>query len=261
MKVLANGKAIIIGKEQIDLNAFPGLKVLGCPMTGIAHLPLGDCQERGIKVISLAAPRDEETSAFLRTITSTAEHTIGLIIALARNYKTALNGPYELREYYKGSKLAGKTLGILGLGRIGVQVANIAVSMGMKTIYRDALSGLSLPVLLQESDFLTVHIPLPDNEGFFTKEMFCKMKPSAVFINTSRSKVVEDGALLWALKNKVIAGAAVDFIDDPGLLDYERTHSNLLLTNHLGGCTYEDTDNTEAFILKKVEEYLKIKHR
>lgn len=82
------------------------------------------------------------------------------------------------------------------------------------------------------------------------------MKPSAYLINTSRSGVVEKGALLYALENNIIAGAAIDFIDDPQLLDYAKTHNNLLLTPHLGGCTFEDMERTEDFIIRQVNLYL-----
>ena len=115
----------------------------------------------------------------------------------------------------------------------------------------------NLNELFKEAHIVSLHIPLQGNEGFFTREMFSKMKKSAYFINTSRSKIVEDGALLWALKNGNIAGAAIDFIDDPKLLGYAKNNDNLILTNHLGGCTYEDMEKTQDFIAQKVAEYLK----
>lgn len=274
MKVLHNGQALIVGTEAFDLNDYPDLRVVGCPMTSIEHLPTStfkgsnipgvvNVYERAIKVISLASPRDKETEEFLSTVTSTAEHTIGLIIALLRNYKTALNGPYKDREEYKGHTLSGKTAGIIGDGRIGKQVALALHHVGMDT-FACSKEGATetLPTarwqlhLALRGDVITLHIPLSGNEGFFTKEMFKQMRPESYFVNTSRSGVVEKGALLWALENGIIAGAAVDFIDDPELVAYAQDHPNLILTNHLGGCTFEDQQKTEDFIIKKVTKYL-----
>lgn len=254
MKVLHNGQAVILGLEKLNLDAFPQLRVVGCNMTGTEHLPIEEMERRGIKLISLKGEKD-----FLRTITSTAEHTIGLIIALLRNYKTALNGPYQDREAYKGHTLSGKTLGIIGLGRVGRQVMNIAqmFCMHVASFDKDYKSIQATEIhRVMTADVLSLHIPLVGNEGFFTRDMFEQMRSTSYFVNTSRSGVVEPGALLWALENKLIAGAAVDFTDDEALVQYAATHDNLILTNHIGGNTHEDRQRTEEFIERKVEEYL-----
>lgn len=261
MRILHNGKAILIKDEQINLDDFPNLKVIGCPMTGLDHLPLKEIEKRGIKVISLGTigNRDSETEAFLASITSTAEHTIGLILALARNYKTALNAPYKDRDAYKGHRLNGKTLGIIGLGRVGRQVAHIATALGLKIVFWEPYMATSfLDDLVAQSDIVSLHIPLSGNEGFFTNKMFQQMKPTAYLINTSRDKVIQRGALRWALINKIIAGAAVDFIDDRSLIEYAGARDNLILTNHIGGVTYEDHQKTEEFIINQINNYLKV---
>lgn len=253
MKVLHNGQAIIIRLDKIDkefLDAHPDLKVIGAPTTGLDHIDLEECAKRNIKVMSLRGQQ-----LFLKYITSTTEHTVGLIIALLRNYKTALNGPYQDREEYKGHTLSDKVLGIIGFGRVGKQVKKAAVGLSMTVITHD-LEEYYLQNLLEESDIVTLHIPLLGNEGYFTKDMFQLMKPNACLINTSRDKIIEKGALLWALENKIIAGAAVDFIEDGNLVEYARTHDNLILTNHLGGCTEEDMQKTEEHIINLVNNYL-----
>jgi D-3-phosphoglycerate dehydrogenase len=259
MKILHEGKAVIMGVDNFfSLNDFPNLKVIGCPMTSTEHLPWEEINKRGIKVISLQGETE-----FLKNITSTAEHTIGLVISLLRNYKSALNAPYKDREEYKGHTLRGKTLGIIGFGRIGKQILEVARSFGIHVVifepnmdYNTADWALNIESLCASSDIISIHIPLSRNEGFFTKEMFQQMKKDSWFINTSRSKVVEDGALLRALEHGIIKGAAVDFIDDPELCKYAKTHDNLILTNHIGGVTWEDREKTEAFIINKVEEFL-----
>lgn len=246
--IVINDKAIVVGFEPIEWEKFPNLVVVGCNATSTEHID-EECAKRGVKVISLKG----ETK-FLNSITSTAEHTIGLIIALLRNYKTALNAPYKDREEYKGHTLYGKTVTLFGgNGRVGSQVSNRLKAFGM-TVYR--VDENEIPQFTLKSYVVSLHIPLQGNEGFFTKRMFREMLPNSYFINTSRSGVVEEGALLFALSNNIIAGAAVDFIDDPQLLEYAKTHNNLLLTNHQGGNTFEDRKRTEDFIINKVTEFL-----
>lgn len=255
MKII-NEKAIVIGLEKVDvefLDRFQTLKIIGCPMTGLDHLPWNEINKRNIKVISLKDYPD-----FLKNITSTAEHTFGLILALMRNYKTALNASYSDREAYKGHTLSGKTLGIIGYGRVGQQVARIARGFDMKVLTTDkeAKPYHKLFYILPQCDVVSIHIPLENNEGFFIKEMFLGMKSTAYLINTSRDGVVENGALTFALQNNIIGGAGVDFIDDLELLEYSKTHDNLILTNHISGCTFEDMEKTSIFIENKVRQYL-----
>src|SRR3990167_938700 len=129
MKILESGRAIIVGFEEFDLKDYPNLEVVGCNATSTEHLDF--VREAGIKVIDLKGETE-----FLQTITSTSEHTIGLMIALARNYKEAFVDPsFHDREDLVGYRLAGKTLGVVGFGRIGKRVCRIAESLGMATYY------------------------------------------------------------------------------------------------------------------------------
>src|SRR3990167_5242340 len=249
MKILSPEK-IVVGLEYFNPNDYPKLKVVGCNMTSVEHLPWKQIRERGIKVISL-----KDYPLFLSTITSTAEHTAGLMIALLRNYKTALNYPYKERDFYIGHTLSDKVLGIIGFGRVGKQLKKMAVGFSMTVITHEKGEPY-LDNLLEESDIVSLNIPLQGNEGFFTKEMFKKMKPTAILTNTSRSAILERGALLWALENKVIAGASIDFIDEPELVKFAETNNNLILTPHCGGNTYEDREKTEKFIINQVEKYI-----
>lgn len=256
MRLLHNGRAAIVGCEKVDLSAYPDLEVIGCNMTGTEHLPWEDIQERNIKVFSLKGETE-----FLGTIKSTAEHTVGLMFALMRNYKSAFAHPELNREVFKGHTLNGKTLGIIGFGRVGNQVAQIASSLGMKWLATDkegatqSYDNLVIRSLLSESDIVTIHIPLDGNTSFFGRYLLEQMKPTAYLINTSRDRVIAKGGLVWALENKIIAGAAVDFTDDPELVEYAQRHDNLILTNHIGGCTYEDMERTESFIVDKVNRW------
>jgi|SRR3990167_5950804 len=248
MKILSPEK-IVVGLEYFNPNDYPKLKVVGCNMTSVEHLPWKQIRERGIKVISL-----KDYPLFLSTITSTAEHTAGLMIALLRNYKTALNYPYKERDFYIGHTLSDKVLGIIGFGRVGKQLKKMAVGFSMTVITHEKGEPY-LDNLLEESDIVSLNIPLQGNEGFFTKEMFKKMKPTSCLINTSRDAIIEKGALQWALENSIITGAAIDFCDDKELVDYSKTHNNLILTNHISGNTFEDRERTENFIINLVENY------
>jgi len=274
MEVKHNGQSLFIKDEKIDaqvLNLYNNLKVIGCPMTGLDHIDLEECKKRGIKVISLQGETE-----FLKDVTSTAEHTIGLMIALMRNYKTALNAPYKHRDQYMGHRLSGKKLLLIGgEGRVGSQVREIAEGLRMKVYTIDIAfkenrfllwlgkklgfdeNNLFIYTALSQADIVSIHIPLAGNEGFFTREMFEQMKNTVYFINTSRSKILAEGALIQALEQGFIAGAAVDFIDDPNLKQYAATHNNLVLTPHLGGVTIEDRKKTDQFIQEKVEKYVK----
>mgnify|MGYP001610364896 FL=1 len=120
-----NNNAIVVGLERVDkefLDKYPDLKVLGTNTTGNDHIDQEELKKRSIKLISL-----KDFSMFLSTITSTAEHTFGLIIALLRNYKTSLNYPYKERDENKGHTLSDKILGIIGYGRVGKQLKKMAV--------------------------------------------------------------------------------------------------------------------------------------
>lgn len=250
---IINEKAIVVGFEEIDFDKFPNLKVVGCNATSTEHID-DECAKRGIKVISLRGETE-----FLNTITSTAEHTMGLILALSRNYKASLNTQYyKDRDLYKGHTLSGKSLLLIGGdGRIGRQVQKMAKAFGMQVaIYEKHQPVEQLHELLQFSDVVSVHIPLLGNEGFFQKGYFSLMKPTSFFINTSRLGIVESGALLWALKYDIIFKSAVDFTDDLELVKYAKTHDNLILTPHCGGNTFEDRERTEEFIIMKVNQHL-----
>jgi len=241
--------------EKIDrvwLDVHPKVGVIGSPTTGTDHLDMKEISKRGIICKTL-----KKEKRFLRTITSTAEHTLGLIISLMRNYKKAFRSPLEERDVYMGRKLMGKTAGIIGhKGRIGKMISKMLKASGMKIIGYDTRSWIkgNLTKLLTESDVVSIHIHLQGNEGFFTKSMFSLMKKTAYIVNTSRAEIFEKGALLDALKKGKIAGAALDFIGDKDLELYAKTHDNLILTNHMGGLTWEDRKSTQEFISKKCNQ-------
>ncbi len=206
---------------------------------------------------------------------SVAEHVLALILALARKIPSAdrsvKSGKWD-RKRYHGSELLGKTLGILGLGRIGARVALRAKAFGMRILAHDAYlppthlhvtesGALLVPFdqLLTESDFLTVHLPLNGNtRGLLKAESFQKMKRTAFLMNTSRGEVLVEEDLLRALKEGWIAGAALDVREKEPPVPESPLHAfeNVILTPHTAGLTYEAQEKVVGAVAEDVDRVL-----
>jgi len=240
--------------------------------TGVDHI-----DARDIPLISLKG------DPFLREVYATAEHTFALILSLLRKVPAAHKYVCDYgwdRELFRGEELHGKTLGIVGYGRVGRQVAEIAKGFGMNVLWTD-LSSLEYDridvfypkndgeseayptVLLADSDILTVHVDLNDTtRKMFGPNEFSQMKSTAHFVNTSRGAVVNEDALFDALRFGKIAGAALDVLStEPyiheGLREYAKTHGNLILTPHLGGNTQESREKTQVHMAEKITEFIR----
>lgn len=257
------------------------LKVIATPTTGLNHIDIAEAEKRGIKIISLRGH-----TAFLDKITTTAEETLGLMIALIRKIPGAFDyvkdGGWVDRDRFRGHQLAGKTLGILGLGRLGKIVARYAPALGMRVIASDpnvsesdmaklGVVKVQPEILFRESDVLSLHVLLTDaTKNLVKEEHFQTMKPTAYFINTARAEVVAEDALEKALEEKWIAGAAVDVmrgeegglkfekqLKDNRLWKYAKTHDNLIIVPHIGGAAFEAMHATEDFIADLVADNFK----
>ena len=188
----------------------------------------------------------------------TAELAIALLTGIARRIPQ-LDGMLRTQPSpqvfgmgkHMGSSLAGQTLGIVGMGRIGGIVADFGRFMGMKVLYnartpkphRDALGDqrVSLPELMAQSDFISLHCPAtPETKNLISKEMIALMKPTACLINTARGAVMDENALLEALTECRIAGAALDvYPDEPHVNPAYLKLSNVILTPHCGSITQQ----------------------
>lgn len=253
------------------LDKMPKLELIVTSTTGLNHIDLDEANRRKIKIISLKGHSD-----FLKSITSTAEEALALILSLARHIPWAFadvkNGNWD-REKWKGLQLTGKRLGLLGLGRLGKIMARYGLALGMEVLAADpdvsettmkhlGVKKLNIKKLFEVADFLSVHVNLEKNTvNLVTKELFGLMKDGAYFINTSRGEIVDERALLSALKNKKIAGAALDVMKDEvggrhlnnnPLVEYAKINSNLLIVPHLGGATCEAMRITEEYVAKLV---------
>lgn len=258
-------------RNRIDaklMAAAPGLKIIASPTTGLNHIDTDEAKRQGIEVISL---RNE--SAFLRDIRATAELTIALILALLRNLPAASRhvreGGWD-RDLFKGRELYGMTAGVVGYGRLGRIVARYLRAFDVDVLAADpfvpedqvepGVRLVPLPELLAASDLVTLHVNLThETEGVFGAAEFARMKPGAWFINTARGELIDEAALLEALRSGRLAGAAVDVLtgEQEGVADnrlaaWVREHDNLIVTPHIGGCTGESMKKTEIFLARRV---------
>jgi D-3-phosphoglycerate dehydrogenase len=254
------------------LDCAPHLRTIATPTTGLNHIDLSAAQNKGIKVLSLRGEVD-----FLQQITATAELTWSLILALTRHLIPATQAVKEGtwdRNLFVGGELNGKTIGIVGYGRLGKIVAQYASAFRMRVLANDirqvhAESGVistDLGTLLGESDIVSLHIPYnQQTHGFFDLKKFRQMKRGAMFINTSRGEIVDEYALTDALTSGHIASAGLDVLSGETSLeaDWLQRHplsalmgrqSNLLVTPHIGGATHESMEKTCCFVANKLKE-------
>lgn len=245
------------------------VSVIVCPVTGLDHIDTDVCRELGIHVISLKGE-----SEFLKTVRATAELTIGLTLALLRRIPQASSnvcaGGWN-RDLFRGSEIHSKTVGIVGMGRLGSLIAGYFKALGAKVMGFDVVEFNSegihkaetLEYLVSNSDIVILQVDYNDStHHLFNARVFAKFKESAVFINTSRGGVVESGALVAALEQKLLGGAALDVIEnehrhrESELIAYAKTHDNLLITPHIGGNTKESLEKSEVFVAQKLVEYV-----
>ncbi len=261
-------------RNNIDfpiLDAAERLRVIVTPTTGLDHIDVATAQARGINVIALKGERE-----FLEGIRATAEHTIALIFALIRRIPAAVahvqGGGWD-RDLFKGSELFRKTVGIVGFGRLGKIVAGYALAMGAKVVVTDTrwadvpegIHRVEFEELLKTSDVVSLHIDLtPWSEGLFAQREFALMKPGSILVNTSRGLLIDERALLDALKSRRLGGAALDVLSDEQsrslsgdpVIEYMRHNDNLIVTPHIGGCTHESMEACEVFVARKLRALL-----
>lgn len=227
------------------LDAAPNLKYINIAFTGTDHVPVVQAEAKGIQVINAAGYSDE----------GVAELVLGMTISLLRRLgeaDIALRHGGRAADFL-GNEIAGRTVGIIGTGRIGKRVAQLFAALGANLIginrsEHDDVKALGLQYvpldeLLRRADIITVHLPsTPETKDFLAAREFAQMKPSAILINCARGPIVNSADLVKALSDGLLAGAAVDvFNQEPPLTDAEPLlHApNTLLTPHIGYFTRE----------------------
>ncbi|KAA3609052.1 MAG: phosphoglycerate dehydrogenase [Planctomycetota bacterium] len=266
-EALADAHALIVrSATQVDrglLQLAPDLKVVGRAGSGVDNIDVDAATMQGILVMN--APGENTLSA--------AEHSLALLLALCRNiapaYLQMRLGNWE-RSKFTGVELHGKTLGIVGLGRIGRAVASRARAFDLEVLGHDpflppdaaeklAFPLLPLDTLLPQCDFLSLHVPgTEQTRHLFDWQTFQKCKPGMRLVNCARGGIVDEAAMLRALDEGYLAGAALDvFAQEPLPQDHPlRSHDQVLLTPHLGASTLEAQEKVAVRIARQVGDYL-----
>jgi D-3-phosphoglycerate dehydrogenase len=230
---------------EVILKGIPRLKVIGRAGIGVDNIDLDAAGSNGVVVVN--APQ--------ATTVSVAEHTLALIFALARNIPAATASMRRgewMKAELRGSELQGKTLGIIGLGRIGSEVAQRAAGLDMQIIVFDPwVSGdeifargaesVIFEELLAQADFISLHVPLTEEtRGMIDAKALAAVKPGAKLINTARGAIVDESALLDALESGLLSGAALDvFAQEPPWPNPLLEHPHLISTPHISSQTSE----------------------
>src|SRR5262245_47635324 len=256
-KIIGNYQGLIVRSETkvtADiLSAADNLKVIGRAGTGVDNIDVPVATKKGIVVMNAAAGNS----------VTTAEHTISLMMSLARKIPQAhakLKGGKWDKKSFMGVELAGKTLGIIGLGNIGKIVASRAKGLATKLMVfdpfttkevatRSIIELCTLDEIFSRADFITVHTPLTDEtRGIVGEAAFAKMKDSVRIINCARGGLVDEAALFNAIKSGKVAGAALDvFVEEPVPFDHPLlTLEEVITTPHLGASTGEAQDAVAA---------------
>lgn len=231
-------------KIKADTLANPGvLKIIGRAGVGVDNIDVKAANAKNILVIN--TPQGNAAAA--------AELAIGLMFALARKIPGAdasmKRGEWEKKKFM-GVEIAGKTLGVVGLGNIGRNAAQRGVGLGMNVIGFDphppkelpaGVKSVSLDEVITKSDFITLHVPLVDStKNLFNADTFAKMKKGSYLINCARGGIVDESAVLPALQSGQLAGAALDvFGKEPPEPAELFKHDNVILTPHLGASSKE----------------------
>lgn len=262
LEALAAADAILIrSATNVDREAIaaaPGLKVVARAGVGLDNVDIKAATEAGVMVVN--APTSN--------IISAAELTVGHILSLSRHIPAAhasLAAGTWKRSKYTGVELFEKTVGIIGLGRIGALITERLQAFGMNVVAYDpyvtsaraqqlGVTLLSLDELLREADFVTIHMPkTPETTGMIGTDQLALMKPSAFVINVARGGLVDEDALYAALKSRRIAGAGLDvFVHEPPSESPLLELDNVVLTPHLGASTDEAQEKAGVSVARSV---------
>ena len=262
LKLIGGYEALIVRSEtkvtRQVIEAGKRLQVVGRAGSGVDNIDLEAATERGVAVVN--APLGNTISA--------AEHTIALMFALARHLPEAYNslrsGKWE-RQRFLGTELRGKTLGLIGMGQVGSEVARRARGLEMRVIAHDpyvspdraqglGVELVSLDELLPQADVISLHMRLtPSTRDCLAAEQLAKVKPGVRIINTARGELIDERALIEAIDAGRVAAAAIDvFRQEPPGENPLLTHPRILVTPHLGASTEEAQERAALDVAQEV---------
>lgn len=268
VKIIGDFDALLVRSQttvtEKIMDAGTKLKVIGRAGVGVDNIDLETATNRGIIVIN--APDGN-------TIT-TCEHTFAMMMALARHipqaYTKTIDGVWD-RKSFLGVELRNKKLGVFGLGRIGIEVAKRAMAFGMTILGYDPFMSdsrakqlgiqlASVDEIVRNADFMTVHTPLThETRHMISKAQFEVMKPGMRIINCARGGIIDELALVEALDEGIVAGAAFDvFESEPPAADHPfLKHPKIIVTPHLGASTLEAQENVAIDVSEQVIHILR----
>ncbi|MDD3567155.1 MAG: NAD(P)-dependent oxidoreductase [Bacteroidales bacterium] len=259
---IADAKVLVVSNLPVSattINAAKNLRYISVAFTGVDHIAQEACRQRGIAISNAAGYSTQ----------AVAELTIGMAIDLFRKITPADAVTRSLggRNGFLGRELAGKTFGILGAGAIGQRVAQLANAFGCNVVawsltekYIPNVTFLPFDEVIRTADILSLHLPLtPQTENLIGIRELEMMKPESVLINTARAKVVNTKALVDALYQKIIAGAAIDIYEYEPPLQAEHpllTATNTLLLPHIGFATHEAIALRSKIVMDNIRRWL-----
>jgi len=252
------------------------LRVIASPSTGSNHIDREECERRGISIIALKG------STEVNEIYASSEYTLALLLAAVRRIPQATEAVRagnwrNIEDNLRGHEMFGKTLGIIGYGRIGSNLSRYANSLGTNITCYDpnhkvkdnwVVQYNNSDEVLAKSDIIVICVHIDKKTiDMVDEKWFSAMKDGVIFINTSRGEIVNEDALVKALEQKKVAYAAVDVVRDEQkedlsenkLIKYAASNNNLIITPHIAGLTYESEEKAARFAIKKIAKVLKIK--
>ena len=260
-------------KNYIDKEILENTKIkyIVTATTGLNCIDLQYAKKKKIKVLSL---KGEEK--FLQNVRATPEFTITCILALLRNIKNASNAVDDYnwnRDYFKGNEIYGKTIGIIGYGRVGRIVARYLKCFGANILVCEKkekrmpkyIKKVTLDEIFKKSDIVTLHVNYEEeNINMINQKLFDLIDKPIYFINTARGELVNEQDLIQAIKENKVIKAAVDVLNHEArnkiknnkLLKFAIDSNRVLITPHLGGCTKESMEKTEVFMANKLKKEL-----
>ena len=238
-----HAEGLIAGTESLDLKVLSemeDLKVISRCGVGVENIDMGATKERGIKVFNTP---DGPTDAV-------AELTVGLVLSLLRHIVLSDRNIRDgLWDKKMGSLLKGKTVGIIGFGRIGRRTGKLLFALGAEVIYCDPqveknsvpdFTKKSMEDLFAEADVVTLHLPFTENnKGLVGEKQLSTMKPGALLVNVSRGGIVEEGALYESIQKGHLSGAALDVFEEEPYNGKLKELDNVILTPHIGSYAKE----------------------
>jgi len=263
--------AYILRSHKLHGLEFPSrLKAIGRAGAGVNNIPVDDCTAQGVVVFnSPGANANAVKELVVAGMLLASRDIIGginYVKSIADQSDNITSLVEKNKGLFKGGELVGKTLGVVGLGAIGLQVANVGLSLGMKVqgydpfisvnaaweLSRDVVPAGSLERLIRESDFISVHVPYSENtKGFINSDRVKMIKKGAVLLNFSRDGLVDEDAMLLALDSGDVSTYISDF-PNPLLVK----HSNVISIPHLGASTSEAEDNCAIMVSNQLREFL-----